>query len=198
MRTAPQPCEAHSRPSLRCVWAWNWLGWRACCGFASVHHLPRPTARVLPAGHRRRASCPYVLAASLQVSNGMMVLLGAARFGPPRNASERPTLRGASTYSARDSCSSRNDMMLLYIIHVPTNKVCEPSPSKGVERRGGVSLSVLSRQLLAGGRMVTSDVWVTLPQSCFTAVCGQPLRWVRSERVRRLGGAAVTLAAADG
>jgi hypothetical protein len=32
----------------------------------------------------------------LHVWNGMTVLLGAARFGPRRNASKRPTLRGAS------------------------------------------------------------------------------------------------------
>ena len=64
--------------------------------------------------HEPRASSSYVLAASLQVWNGMMVLLGAARFGPRRNAPERPTLRGASTFSARCSCSSRNVTMLLH------------------------------------------------------------------------------------
>jgi hypothetical protein len=48
----------------------------------------------------------------------------------------RPTLQGASTFSARGSCDSRNDMMLLY--HPTSSDVFEPSPSKGVERRGGV------------------------------------------------------------
>jgi hypothetical protein len=80
----------------------------------------------------------------------------------------RLTLRGASTCSARGSCDSRNDMMLLY--HPPPSVVCEPSPLKGVERRGGVTPSA---ELAAAGRwsyMVTSDVWVTLRQSCCTAV----------------------------
>jgi hypothetical protein len=59
----------------------------------------------------------------------------------------RPTLQGASALSARGSCDSGNDMMLLY--HLPPSDVCEPSPSKGVERRGGVPPSA---ELAAAGR----------------------------------------------
>ena len=65
----------------------------------------------------------------------MMVLLGAARFGPRRNASHPPS---ASTFSARGSCDSRN-AWCCYIIQPPSD-VREPSPSKGVERRGVDSL----------------------------------------------------------
>jgi hypothetical protein len=35
-------------------------------------------------------------------------------------------------------------------------------------------LPLRSWQLLAGGRMVTSDVWVTLRQSCFTVCEASP------------------------
>jgi hypothetical protein len=94
--------------------------------------------------HGRRASCPYVLAASLQVWNGVMVLLGAARFGPRRNAPDPP--RRLHLQRTRQLRLSKC-MMLLY--HPPPSDVCEPSPSKGVERRGGVSPSA---ELAAAGR----------------------------------------------
>jgi len=85
--------------------------------------------------HDPRASSSYVLAASLQVWNGMMVLLGAARFGPRRNASDPP--RRLHLQCAQQLRLSKC-MMLLY--HPTPSDVCEPSPSKGVERRGVVSL----------------------------------------------------------
>ena len=71
------------------------------------------------------------------------------------------------------------------------------APVAGECRETAHSLQHLACHVLAGGRMVTSDVGVTLRQSRFTAVRDQPLAlgWVRSKRVRRLGGAAVTLVA---
>jgi hypothetical protein len=59
-------------------------------------------------------------------------------------------------------------MMLLY--HQTPRVTCvNPARRKGLS--GVVEcLSLQSWQLLAGGRMVTSDVWVTLRQSCYTAV----------------------------
>ena len=56
-----------------------------------------------------------------------------------------------------------------YIIHPPSDVCVNPARRKGLS--GVVEcLSLQSWQLLAGGRMVTSDVWVTLRQSCCTAV----------------------------
>jgi hypothetical protein len=63
--------------------------------------------------HGRRGSSVYVLAASLQVWHGMMVLLGAARLDLD---GMRPTLRDASTFSACGSCDSHN-VRCCYIIH---------------------------------------------------------------------------------
>jgi hypothetical protein len=68
----------------------------------------------------------------------MMVLLGASSSGWTSTEYVRP-FRGASTFSARVSCDSRNGLMLIY--HPTPSDVCEPSPSKGVELRGGVSPS---------------------------------------------------------
>jgi hypothetical protein len=70
------------------------------------------SAELMHSSPTREEQNPYLLAASSQVWNGMVVLLGAARDGPRRNM--RPTLRGASTFNARGSRSFRNDMMLLY------------------------------------------------------------------------------------
>jgi hypothetical protein len=159
------------------------------------------TAQALPFSNGRRGSSSYVLAghpvlaASLQVWNGMMVLLGAALgLDPRRNASERPTLRGASALSARGSCDSGNDMMLLY--HLPPSGVCEPSPSKGVERRGGVPPSA---ELAAAGR------WSYGNERCVGGLatvllhsCVRPPSAGFEPECVQLGAALVTLAAADG
>jgi hypothetical protein len=60
---------------------------------------------------------------------------GAARFGPRRNASHPP--RRLHLQRTRQLRLSKC-MMLLY--HPPPSDACEPSPSKGVERRGVDSL----------------------------------------------------------
>jgi hypothetical protein len=89
MRTAPQSRRTHSSSSLPPLRGGVKLGWRACCRFVSVHRLPRPTARSLPFSYGSTgdelAPRTFYLQ-GLQVWNGMMVLLGAARFGPRRNA----------------------------------------------------------------------------------------------------------------
>jgi hypothetical protein len=103
------------------------------------------------------------VAAGFQVWNGMMVLLGLHLDGM------RPTLRGTSAFTARGSCNSRN-ACCCYVIQPRVTCV---NPARRKRLSGVVLRDVLPLrrwQLLAGGRVVTSDVWVTLRQSCFTAV----------------------------
>ena len=85
--------------------------------------VSHPTARSLPFGY---GSTGDELAASLQVWNGMMVLLGAARFGPRRNASDPPRrLHLQSTRQLRVSkCRG-------YIIH-PRVTCVNPARRKGL------------------------------------------------------------------
>ena len=84
--------------------------------------------------HDPRASSSYVLAASLQVWNGMMVLLGAAFWTstecvPPSEAPPPSVHAAVATLEMHDAAISSTQ-----------SDVCEPSPSKGVERRGVDSL----------------------------------------------------------
>jgi hypothetical protein len=168
------------------------LGWRACCGFASVHRLPRPTARLLHFGYSStagRASSSYVLAASSWVWNGMMVLLGAARVGPRRNTSDPPRRLHLQRMQ-----QLRLSKCMRLLSHPPLSDVCEPSLSKGVERRGGVSPSA---ELAAAGRWsygnnerCVGDLATVLLHSC--------VRPAPSAGSNRVEGAAATMAVVDG
>jgi hypothetical protein len=83
----------HSRSRLLQAEPDNWVG-EPVAGSRQCTVCP-PNSSVIALQlrqHGRRASSSYVLAASLQVWNGMMVLLAAARFGPRRNASDPPRL----------------------------------------------------------------------------------------------------------
>ena len=96
-----------------------------------------------------------------------MVLLGALGLDldgmrSSARASEAPPPSAHAAVAALDmTCCC-------YIIH-PRVTCANPARRKGLS--GVVDCFPLrSWQLLAGGRMVTRDVWVTLRQSCFTAV----------------------------
>ena len=56
MRTAPQGYGTHSRPSLRCIGAWHWVG-EPVAGLASVHPLSRPHCSTLFKLGSARDSC---------------------------------------------------------------------------------------------------------------------------------------------
>jgi hypothetical protein len=82
----------------------------------------------------------------------------------------RPSARPSRRLHLHHTRQLQLSKCMLLLCHPTPSDVCEPSPSKEVERRGVEGLPLRSWQLLAGGRTVTSDVWVTLRQSCFTAV----------------------------
>jgi hypothetical protein len=100
---------------------------RACCGLASVHHLPRPTARAMAADHGRRASsrssCKLAGVEwddSVAGSSSVWISTECVRAPDP--------LRCHHLQGTRQLRLSILGMMLLY--H-PVRDLCDPARRKG-------------------------------------------------------------------